>query len=134
MYDFGEYTPVNSKLHNGELGRHLHNNYTILYQKAAYDYFTKLDPNPNDAYAPDYVYFHRSGYTQSGKYAWAHWTGDPGADWGEASGLPAQITACLTSGISGVGYCGSDIGGYTCFLRDPLSEEVSHIYGIILIY
>lgn len=133
MYDFAEYTPINSKFHDGRFGLELHNPYTIMYEKAAYDYFVKNASNP---YAPPYVYFHRSGYTQSGKYAWAHWTGDAGSfywnicnmflgcDWGEASGLPAQIKACLTSGLSGVAFCGSDIGGYVCQLRAPLSVEL----------
>ncbi len=61
MYDYGEYTPIDSKFSTGQSGRELHNAYTILYQKTAFDYFTKLDSNPNDEYAPDYVYFHRSG-------------------------------------------------------------------------
>jgi alpha-glucosidase (family GH31 glycosyl hydrolase) len=124
MYDYAEYTPINSMFNNGMTGRELHNNYSILYDKAAFDYFKSIDPTPNDEYAPDYVYFTRSGYTASGSLSWAHWTGDPGSDWGEMSGLPAQITACLTAGLSGVSFCGSDIGGYTCILRPVLTEEL----------
>ena len=59
----------------------LHNHYPMLYQKAAYDFFTSLDPDPDDAYAPDYVYYVRSGYLGSQNVTWAHWTGDPSSDW-----------------------------------------------------
>ena len=79
----------------------------------------------------------RSSYTASQSYTWAHWTGDPSSDWYDihtqhtstlwvvmssteclialfcrsfASGLPAQITASLNIGLSGMPFSGSDIG------------------------
>lgn len=64
------------------------------------------------AYAPDYVYYSRSGYTGTQSSAWAHWTGDPTCDWDESTGLPAQVKAMLTAGLSGVPFVGSDIGGF----------------------
>lgn len=62
-------------------GLQLHNHYPLLYQQAAFDFFTSLDPDPDDAYAPDYVYYVRSGYLGSQNVTWAHWTGDPSSDW-----------------------------------------------------
>lgn len=135
MYDFGgaccclvserekidsaiEYTPLDSVQHDGRVGFDMHNSFTdLMYQKTAFDYFTSL-PRVfgSAAYASDYVYFHRSGYTHSGRYAWAHWTGDASADWNALSGLPAQISGCLSSGLSGVAFCGSDVGGCVILL------------------
>lgn len=99
MYDYGEYTPPDSNASNGDIGKILctivpgllyfaitiglllHNHYPLLYQKAAFDFFTSLDPEPDDAYAPDYIYYVRSGYLGSQNVTWAHWTGDPSSDW-----------------------------------------------------
>ena len=47
-------------------------------------------------------------------HTWAHWTGDPSADWNKISGLPAQIPAQLNLGLSGIPFSGSDIGGFEC--------------------
>ena len=74
------------------------------------------------AYAPDYVYYSRSGYTGTQSSAWAHWTGDPTCDWDESTGLPAQVKAMLTAGLSGVPFVGSDIGGVVWV--DPPSLEL----------
>eukprot|EP00698_Gefionella_okellyi_P018054 TRINITY_DN5382_c0_g1_i1.p1 TRINITY_DN5382_c0_g1~~TRINITY_DN5382_c0_g1_i1.p1 ORF type:complete len:914 (+),score=168.10 TRINITY_DN5382_c0_g1_i1:197-2743(+) len=128
MYDFGEYTPMNSLASDGRTGYDVHNIYPDLqYQEAAFDYFVNQAPGDthrDPRYAPEYVYFVRSGYIHTGKYNWAHWTGDPSANWDKLSGLPAQITACLTSGLSGVPFCGSDIGGYVCQLGPTLDIEL----------
>ena len=59
----------------------LHNHYPLLYQQAAFNFFTSLDPDPDDAYAPDHIYYVRSGYLGSQNVTWAHWTGDPSSDW-----------------------------------------------------
>ena len=37
----------------------MHNEVSHLYQKAAFDYLTSLDSNPNDSYAPDYIFYVR---------------------------------------------------------------------------
>ena len=38
----------------------MHNEFSHLYQKAAFDFFQTLDPDPTDDYAPDYVFYVRS--------------------------------------------------------------------------
>ena len=45
------------------VGLKMHNEFSHLYQKAAFDYLTALDPNPNDQYAPDYVFYVRYVHT-----------------------------------------------------------------------
>jgi alpha-glucosidase (family GH31 glycosyl hydrolase) len=105
MYDYGEYIDRQTVSHDGTTGEEMHNLYPLLYQvcnafcktlvmfwfillvvspliaqKAAFDFFERLDDDPNDAYAPDFVYYVRSGYTGMQKYTWAHWTGKVGRD------------------------------------------------------
>eukprot|EP00761_Pharyngomonas_kirbyi_P013110 gb/GECH01013137.1/.p1 GENE.gb/GECH01013137.1/~~gb/GECH01013137.1/.p1 ORF type:complete len:973 (+),score=244.72 gb/GECH01013137.1/:1-2919(+) len=125
MYDYGEYTSVQSKFYNGKIGKEMHNEYPLIYQQTAFEFFKQLDNDPNDAYAPDYVFYVRSGYTGSQKYTWAQWTGDPSSDWSEAAGLPAQIPASLSLGLSGMPFSGSDIGGFTWLIQmKPPSPEL----------
>ncbi|CAH1786813.1 unnamed protein product [Owenia fusiformis] len=121
-YDYGEYIDPECTFHNGMTGREMHNLYPVLYQEAAYSFFETFDANPDDEYAPPYVYCCRSGYSGSGKSNWATWTGDPMCDWSNDSGLPAQVHAMLSASISGISFIGSDIGGFVWF--DPPSAEL----------
>ncbi len=124
MYDFGEYTPPDALFFDGRKGTELHNPYPVFYQKAAFDFFQTLDPSPSDPYAPEYVYYVRSGYSGSASVTWAHWTGDPSCDWSVASGLPAQVAAGQSVGLCGVAFSGSDIGGFEWYQTPPPSEEL----------
>lgn len=124
MYDFGEYTPPDAHFADGRKGLELHNPYPVLYQKAAFEFFQTLDPDPTDPYAPDYVYYVRSGYTGTAGATWAHWTGDPSCDWSVASGMPAQIPAGLSVGLSGIAFSGSDVGGFAWYVQPPPSQEL----------
>lgn len=70
------------------------------------------------------MHYVRSGYTGSQKWVWQQWTGDPSSDWSEAAGLPAQIAASLSLGISGMPFSGSDIGGFEWYFESPPSPEL----------
>ncbi|XP_078687104.1 sulfoquinovosidase-like [Branchiostoma floridae x Branchiostoma belcheri] len=114
MQDYGEYTPPDSLSFDGTDGLEMHNKFVLLYQNTTYDLLTRKYPSSEpDKYAPDFVFYVRSGYTGSQRYTWAHWTGDPTSDWSYSSGLPAQVIASLTAGLSGMPYSGSDIGQQT---------------------
>ncbi|XP_050396411.1 uncharacterized protein LOC126814968 [Patella vulgata] len=123
MYDYGEYTPHNSINSLGQTGLESHNQYPLLYQKACFDYLTQ-NKTQDDIYAPDYLFYVRSGYLGSQNYTWAHWTGDPSSDWTDSSGLPAQLLASLSIGISGMPFSGSDIGGFEWYTGASADEEL----------
>ncbi|XP_046572431.1 sulfoquinovosidase-like [Haliotis rubra] len=123
MYDYGEYTPSNSVNSLNQSGLESHNEYPLLYQKACFDHLT-ANNTPGSPYAPDYVYYVRSGYTGSQKYTWAHWTGDPSTDWSQGSGMIAQMRGSLNIGISGMPFSGSDIGGYEWYTNRAPSLEL----------
>lgn len=63
-------------------------------------------------YAPEYMYYVRSGYIGTQAHTWTQWTGDPSSDFTKHSGLPAQLSGMLAAGMSGIPFLGSDIGGF----------------------
>ncbi|MBN2308055.1 MAG: glycoside hydrolase family 31 protein [Candidatus Hydrogenedentes bacterium] len=124
MYDFGEYTPPDAQFSDGHDGHYWHNAYNLIYLRSAYRFFEGLDDDPADGLAPDYVYFHRSGYAGSQHWAWAMWDGDPSASWAASDGLPAQVSAGINAGLSGMPFWGSDIGGYHAYLVPAPTAEL----------
>lgn len=120
MYDYGEYVDVHATTFSGINGAEHHNMYPLVYQQTAFEFFQQLDDDPNDKYAPNYVYYVRSGYVGTQRWTWNHWTGDPMCDWSSGSGLPAQITGMLNIGLSGIPFTGSDIGGFVWWLPPDL--------------
>lgn len=124
MYDFGEYVPPDAQFADGHDGHYWHNPYNLIYLRSAFRFFQKLDDDPTDAVAPDYVYFHRSGYAGSQQWAWGMWDGDPEADWSPSDGLPAQVCAGINLGLSGIPFWGSDIGGFHAVLVPPPTSEL----------
>ncbi|HET9102710.1 MAG TPA: TIM-barrel domain-containing protein [Solirubrobacteraceae bacterium] len=116
MEDFGEYTPPDAVAHNGTPGSVLHNLYPRLYHCAAFALASR-QPRP-------IVEFDRSGWTGSAACAPVVWSGDPTTDWDRIDGLPAMVTQGLNYGYSGVGFYGSDIGGYFSLTAPPTSSEL----------
>lgn len=124
MYDFGEYTPPDSYFSDGRDGDYWHNPYPLIYQRSGHRFFRQLDDDPDDGLAPDYVYFHRSGYAGSQQWAYATWGGDPEADWSVSDGLPAQVCGGVNLGLSGLPFWGSDTGGFHAILVPAPTSEL----------
>ena len=116
MEDFGEYTPPDSVGHDGTPGSVLHNLYPRLYHCAAYALASRQ--------SRPIVEFDRSGWTGSAACTPVVWSGDPTTDWDTIDGLPAMVTQGLNYGYSGVGFYGSDIGGYFSITAPPTSPEL----------
>lgn len=124
MYDFGEYTPPDSYFSDGYDGTYWHNPYPLIYQRAGYRFFNKYYGDPGGDLAPDYLYFHRSGYVGSQNWTYAMWSGDPEADWSYSDGLPAQVCAGINVGLSGIPFWGSDTGGFHALLVPAPTSEL----------
>ncbi len=124
MYDLGEYVPPDARFADGNNGHYWHNPYNLIYLRSAFRFFQQLDDAPDDENAPDYVYFHRSGYAGCQRWAWAMWSGDPEADWSLSDGLPAQVCGGINAGISGIPFWGSDIGGFHAILVPAPDSEL----------
>lgn len=98
-----------NKAFDGRVMREYHNDYPVLYAKAAHD-ISKL------VYSNDFVTMPRAGYTNSSRYA-VFWGGDIGAGRQDKRTVPealrAAIIALQRSAIIGFPIWGSDTGGYT---------------------
>ena len=117
MLDFGEYLPVNAKMHDGRTGWEAHNAFPVDYQKATFDYMRQVKGD-------DFMYFARAGYTGTQAFTPIVWSGDPSASFDDVKGLPANVRAGISAGISGMPFWGSDISGYTCLNDPPADKEV----------
>lgn len=117
MEDFGEYTPLDARAHDGSTGEAGHNRYVVGYHRAAHDY--SRGPRP----ARPLARFQRSGWRGSPKHAEIVWGGDPSTGWG-FDGLRSAITQGLTMGLSGVSLWGSDIGGFFALSLPQTTPEL----------
>jgi alpha-glucosidase (family GH31 glycosyl hydrolase) len=117
MLDFGEYLPVNALLHDGRNGWEAHNAFPIEYQRATFDYMRQVKGD-------DFMYYARAGYTGTQALTPFVWSGDPSASFDDVKGLPANVRAGLSAGMSGIPFWGSDISGYTCLNDPPADKEV----------
>ncbi|MGV9172756.1 MAG: alpha-glucosidase [Promethearchaeia archaeon] len=109
MSDYGEYMPMDSVLHSGISPEKYHNQYPVDWQKANYEAIKEAGK------LGEIVYFTRSGYSHTSKYTTMEWGGDQLPTFSMDDGLASVIPAALSSGICGVGYHHTDIGGFTTF-------------------
>ncbi len=83
--------------------RDAHNVYGLQMCRASYEGLREIRP------AARPFLFSRSGWAGMQRYG-GHWSGDVEASW---ASLGATLQQALGYGVSGVGYFGSDIGGFT---------------------
>ena len=117
MYDYGEYVDPQNLFADGRTGYEVHNDYPNIYHEAAYEVVHEFE-QPEEGYAPEYVYYVRSGYSGSQANTWSVWTGDPYCDFSKHTGLRSQVSAMLAIGLSGFPFVGSDISGFT-WIKPP---------------
>lgn len=117
MHDFGEYVKRDAVFFDGRRGDEMHDEFPVLYAKAAHDYVESVKPGQ--------IYFYaRSGYTGSSQWAPGFWQGDAEATFDETLGLPSAVRAGLNESMSGVPYWGSDVTGFKCLTKAPNDKEV----------
>lgn len=90
---------------DGTAGDHrtAHNLYALEMNRAGYEGLRKLRPDQRP------FLLTRSGFPGVQRYAW-NWTGDSESTW---DGLRQTIPTVLGLSLSGIPYCGPDIGGFT---------------------
>ena len=115
MEDFGEYTPLDSTTADGLGGAGAHNLYPLRYHRAAAGIAAARGLSP--------ARFVRSGWTGSGAFSPLVWGGDPTTGWG-FDGLRSAVAQGLSMGLSGLGFWGSDIGGFFSLGDEVLSAEL----------
>jgi alpha-glucosidase (family GH31 glycosyl hydrolase)/beta-glucosidase/6-phospho-beta-glucosidase/beta-galactosidase len=128
MVDFGEWVPFDSVFADGRTAPEVHNEYPLLWQKANREVWDSL---VNDDTKDDYLFYVRSGYAGSQKYAPAFWAGDQNTNWDRLDGMASVITMGLNLGLSGISYFGHDIGGYSSFDTPQIHDLPAAFAGML---
>ena len=118
MEDFGEYTPTDSIAADGSGGLELHNRYPVLYHCASHQH-------TRERMGRDAAVFVRSGFHGIQPCARIVWGGDPTEDWSCSDGLCAAVHQALSTGLSGIAYWGSDIGGFHAIVNPRTDDELN---------
>lgn len=100
---------------NGETATQFHNKYGNEWSKLIYDGLRKDFPSMRP------LLMMRGGTTGLQKYSVFPWTTDVSRSWG---GFQPQIKLMLNSGLSGLGYMSSDLGGFAEDKENPTDEEL----------
>ncbi|CAO2207828.1 unnamed protein product [Urochloa humidicola] len=130
MADFGEGLPVDARLHSGEDPVSAHNRYPELWARVnrefADEYKSAAAEDEDDE---GLVFFVRSGFRESSRWAMLFWEGDQMVSWQAHDGIKSSVVGLLSGGLSGFPLNHSDAGGYCAvdlppFLRYRRSEEL----------
>jgi alpha-glucosidase len=115
MADFGEALPYDAHLHSGEPAARYHNRYPEEWARL------NREAIEESGRGDELVFFVRSGYRHSPRYATLFWLGDQLVSWDAHDGIKTAVIGLLSSGMSGFSLNHSDIGGYTT-ITNPLSS------------
>jgi sulfoquinovosidase len=119
MADFGEYLPVDLRLH----GRHPmveHNVWPVRWAQVN-DRAVRSRGRSGDA-----LFFMRAGGRGVQAYCPLLWAGDQSVDFSRHDGIGTVITAALSAGLVGNAYSHSDVGGYTSLHGNVRTEELMY--------
>lgn len=100
---------------NGESTSQYHNKYGNDWSKLIYDGLRKDFPSMRP------MLMMRGGTTGLQKYSVFPWTTDVSRSWG---GFQPQVKLMLSSGMSGLAYMSSDLGGFAVDPENPIDEEL----------
>ena len=100
---------------NGETATQYHNRYGNDWSEIIYNGLRKDFPDMRP------LLMMRGGTTGLQRYSVFPWTTDVSRSWG---GLQPQVKLMLSSGMSGLGYMSSDLGGFAVDPENPTDEEL----------
>lgn len=98
-------------VHQAGTAKEVHNLISLLWAQSLYENYAEDYPEER------LFNLIRSGYAGMQRYSTFPWSGDIQKSW---EGLQAQVPIMLGMGMSGVGYMGSDIGGFTGDFNEEL--------------
>lgn len=109
-----------------------HNRYPELWAKINRDFVDEWRStniyNEMEDQEEGLVFFMRSGYRNSPRWAMLFWEGDQMVSWQTNDGIKSSVVGLLSSGMSGYALNHSDIGGYCSvnipFFKYTRSEEL----------
>ncbi|KAL6849942.1 hypothetical protein ACP4OV_020569 [Aristida adscensionis] len=135
MADFGEGLPLDARLHSGEDPVAAHNRYPELWARVNREFADEWSAtrcaavgDGGDGDSDGLVFFVRSGFRESSRWAMLFWEGDQMVSWQANDGIKSSVVGLLSGGLSGFPLNHSDAGGY-CTVDLPLlryrrSEEL----------
>lgn len=100
---------------NGETAEQFHNAYGNVWSSLIYDGLRRDFPDMRP------LLMMRGGTAGLQRYSVMPWTTDVSRSWG---GFQPQIKLMLSSGLSGLGYMSSDIGGFAVDPANPIDPEL----------
>jgi alpha-glucosidase len=107
MADFGEYLPVDLRLHDGSDPMLMHNRWPVLWAEA------NARAVASRGKTGEAVFFMRAGFSGVQAHCPLLWAGDQSVDFTRHDGIGTVLTAALSAGLVGNAYSHSDVGGYT---------------------
>eukprot|EP00339_Tiarina_fusa_P030034 CAMPEP_0117081322 /NCGR_PEP_ID=MMETSP0472-20121206/57326_1 /TAXON_ID=693140 ORGANISM="Tiarina fusus, Strain LIS" /NCGR_SAMPLE_ID=MMETSP0472 /ASSEMBLY_ACC=CAM_ASM_000603 /LENGTH=633 /DNA_ID=CAMNT_0004809223 /DNA_START=225 /DNA_END=2123 /DNA_ORIENTATION=- len=117
VFNGPEVTMQKDLIHKGNVEhRDLHNQFGAWVHQATQEGLVARDPESRRSFV-----LSRAFFAGSQKYG-AIWTGDNGADWGH---LEASIPMLLSISVTGISFCGADVGG---FFGNPNEELLIRWY------
>jgi sulfoquinovosidase len=117
MADFGEYLPVDLRLHDGDPMRS-HNRWPVDWACANWTALKRRDK------LGEALFFMRAGAREMASFCPLLWAGDQSVDFSRHDGIGTVITAALSAGLVGNAYSHSDVGGYTSLHGNIRTEEL----------
>jgi alpha-glucosidase len=107
MADFGEYLPVDLRLHDRSDPMEAHNLWPVLWARVN---ATAIERRGKTGQA---TFFMRAGYSGVQAHCPLLWAGDQCVDFSRHDGINTVITAALSAGLVGNAVSHADVGGYT---------------------
>nr|MCU0729072.1 alpha-glucosidase [Sphingopyxis sp.] len=117
MADFGEYLPVDLRLHDGD-PMDMHNQWPVLWAEVNHRAVAARGK------IGDILWFMRAGFTGVQQFCPLLWAGDQSVDFSRHDGIGTVITAALSAGLVGNAFSHSDVGGYTSLHGNVRTEEL----------
>lgn len=118
MADFGEYLPVDLRLHDGSDPMLLHNRWPVLWAEA------NARAIASRGKTGEAVFFMRAGFSGVQAHCPLLWAGDQSVDFTRHDGINTVLTAALSAGLVGNAYSHSDVGGYTSLHGNVRSADL----------
>jgi len=117
MADFGEYLPVDLRLHDGDPMQE-HNRWPVRWAEV------NARAVASRGRTGDVLWFMRAGHTGVQAHCPLLWAGDQSVDFSRHDGIGTVITAALSSGLVGNAFSHSDVGGYTSLFGNVRTPEL----------
>lgn len=118
MADFGEYLPIDVRLHDGSDPMLTHNRWPVIWAEV------NARAIKQAGLTGEASFFMRAGHSSIGEHCPLLWAGDQCVDFSRHDGIGTTIRAALSAGLFGNAYHHSDVGGYTSLFGKVRTAEL----------